>query len=48
MTNHDPQEESETQFHYPAGKFDDEVVETSPAWAADDFNTEEFDYDFDE
>ena len=48
MTNHDPQEESETQFHYPAGKFDDEVVEASPGWAADDFNTEEFDYDFDD
>ena len=30
MTKHDPQEESETQFHYPAGKFDDEVVEASP------------------
>ena len=48
MTNHDPQEESETQFHYPVGKFDDEVVEASPGWAADDFNTEEFDYDFDD
>src|SRR5699024_12205363 len=41
--------EQETEFHYPAGKFDEELVEASHGgWASEDFNEEEFDYNFDD
>ncbi|MFH0410499.1 ribosome biogenesis GTPase Der [Corynebacterium sp. L4756] len=47
--NIDPHgEEPETEFHYPAGKFEGEIVESHNSWASDDFNEEEFDYDFDD
>ena len=40
--------DTETEFHYPAGKFDEELVEAPHGgWASDDFNEEEFDFDFD-
>ncbi|WP_286953697.1 MULTISPECIES: ribosome biogenesis GTPase Der [Corynebacterium] len=39
-------EEKETEFHYPVGKLDEEVVETSSGrWAASDFDATEFDFD---
>src|SRR5699024_3370193 len=48
--NGDPAaQEQETQFHYPAGKFDEELVEaTHGGWASEAFNEDEFDYNFDE
>ncbi|WP_191373654.1 ribosome biogenesis GTPase Der [Corynebacterium stationis] len=48
--NGDPAaQEQETQFHYPAGKFDEELVEAPHGgWASEDFNEDEFDYNFDE
>ena len=41
--------DTETEFHYPAGKFDEELVEAPHGgWASDDFNEEEFDFEFDD
>jgi GTP-binding protein len=47
--NEQPDHEQDTEFHYPAGKFDEELVEAPHGgWAADDFNEEEFDFEFDD
>ncbi|AHI20101.1 MAG: ribosome biogenesis GTPase Der [Corynebacterium casei] len=45
----DKNSEKDTEFHYPAGKFDEELVEAPHGgWASDDFNEEEFDFEFDD
>ena len=42
-------EEFETEFHYPVGKFEEELVrDPHGGWAPADFDSEEFDYEFDE
>ena len=47
--NEQPDHEQDTEFHYPAGKLDEELVEAPHGgWAADDFNEEEFDFEFDD
>ena len=42
-------EEFETEFHYPVGKLEEEVVrDPHGGWAQKDFDSEDFDYEFDE
>ena len=42
-------EDFETEFHYPAGKLEEEVVrDPHGGWAQKDFDSEDFDYEFDE
>ena len=42
-------EDFETEFHYPVGKLEEEIVrDPHGGWAPDDFDSEEFDYEFDE
>ncbi|WP_448856341.1 ribosome biogenesis GTPase Der [Corynebacterium camporealensis] len=47
--NLDPSEDFETEFHYPQGKFDEELVrDEHGGWASAEFDEEHFDFDFDE
>ena len=42
-------EDFETEFHYPAGKLEEEVVrDPHGGWAPKDFDSEDFNYEFDE
>ncbi len=48
MTNHQPEKEADTQFHYPHGKLEEEtVVAPGGGWASSEFDAEDFDVDFD-
>ena len=43
---HNPQDDQETEFVYPQGKFSEDVEVSAGGWASSEFDEEEFDFDF--